>query len=84
MSSGDNYIIISKSRNIDGDSDGMNDDEITQGGSEDVFVDTFKAQGIFIEKEVEQVFSTKPRDDFSEELFKNGGIEIISGEAENG
>ncbi len=80
MSLNDDYIIISQSLNTGDDSDRITGDEKIQGGSEDVFVDTFKNQGIFIEKEDEQVFSIKPRGDFSEELLKNGGIEIISGE----
>ncbi len=68
---------------MDDDSDGIIIDKKTHGEPEGLLMGTLNAQGIFLEKEDEQVFSTKPRDEFSEELFKAGGIEIISEESES-
>ncbi len=82
MSLSDDEILIFKSRNMDDDLDGIPGDEKIQGGSDKVFANTLETQGIFFEKEDERVFSIKPRDDFSDELFQNGGIEIISSGAE--
>lgn len=78
MSTSDEYIIVENSKNLDD-----NTPESTS-ESEDDSTRTLANQGIFIEAgESSENFGDKPFEDFTQELMKEGGIEIVPTDKEN-
>ena len=83
MSSSDDYIIIEEGHDLNDDA--KNDTFDTPQESADLSTRTLEKQGILVEKNEDiQDISNKHLDDFSKELFEEGGIEIVSNEGENG
>lgn len=74
------YIVVTGSRNLDdgtSDSDGQIHEE-----GEDASLRALEGQGISIIEREENPGTSEPRDQFSQELLDEGGIEIIEAEEE--
>ena len=80
MSKLNDYILVTGSRNLnDGSSD--SDPEVHEEG-EDASLNALAGQGISILQKEEVSVREEPRDQFSQELMSQGGIEIIQGDDE--
>jgi len=81
MSKLNDYILVTESRNLD---DGSSDSDAPVHQEEDsASLRAFESSGISILNEKERTTSTEPRDQLSQELMSEGGIEIVSGEDED-
>lgn len=89
MSKSDDYIIVTDARNLD--EDGASSDEVSSPQKEKESQETkelslraLRMQGIFPDhEEGEVVPPTAAQDEFSKELFKESGIEILREEGED-
>lgn len=78
MSTSDEYIIVENSENLDDNTPNTNTE------SEDDSTRTLANQGIFIETEDNDGISgDKHLEEFTQELMKEGGIEIVPTDKEN-
>lgn len=77
MSTSDDYIIVTESRNLDESAEGP--DELTLKGeeAESASRTVMQKQGIFLEKSKETSTPAKSLGEFSKELLEEGGIEIV-------
>ena len=77
MNKSDDYIIITDAHNLD-DSEVSREEGPLQEESKDLSLRALQMQGIFLDdKEGEAVPPIASHDDFSKELLKESGIEII-------
>jgi hypothetical protein len=80
MSSSNDYILVTGSRNLDdgsSDSDGKIQEE-----DEKASTSALEKQGVSILGDMSRPVSDEPRDQISKELFDESGIEIIDSDEE--
>lgn len=80
MSSSDDYIIITESHDLD--EGPIHSGVKVHEEGENASLGAFESQGISIIGGEEGLSSEEPRDQFSQELMDEAGIEILSGEEE--
>ena len=78
MTSSDEYIVITGSRNLDDEADDSNPPPIDE--SEDASFRAMESKGISIIEKTELPMSEEHLDNFSRDLLKEGGIEIVPNE----
>lgn len=77
MSTSDDYIIVTESRNLDESVESPDELALKGDEAEDLSRKAMQKQGIFLEQNKEPSVSTKSLDEFSKELLKESGIEIV-------
>lgn len=80
MSTSDDYIIVTESRNLDENVESPDELALKGEEAEDLSRKVMQKQGIFLEQDKEQSVSARSLDEFSKELLEESGIEIVPSE----